>query len=176
MTHAKCAALGLAGVLLLGSCSGTPPLPEGLGGHTALEAWREGTHLYLKYTGPDGLVYSSTGRPEEVSKTTDVTLVVLTPATTGREPWHGRGETAQRIPVLHASDYRRFRSDSDRLAGSPGGLRRYKVIEGKKRDEIFVIFSVAAADDLRAELTWTKRLNPAAPYKVIKDWLTPYLD
>jgi hypothetical protein len=48
--------------------------------------------------------------------------------------------------------------------------------KGKKRDEIFVIFSVAAADDLRAELAWTKRLNPAAAYKVIEDWLTPYLD
>jgi hypothetical protein len=48
--------------------------------------------------------------------------------------------------------------------------------KGKKRDDIFVVFTVAAADDLRVELAWTKRFNPAAPYKVIEDWLTPYLE
>ena len=32
--------------------------------------------------------------------------------------------------------YRRFRSDSDRPKGHPGGRRNYKVIEGKKRDQI----------------------------------------
>jgi hypothetical protein len=37
---------------------------------------------------------------------------------------------------LREVSYRRFRSDSDRTDGSAGGRRRYKVIEGRARNEI----------------------------------------
>jgi len=43
--------------------------------------------------------------------------------------------------------YRRFRSDSDRPAGAERGPRRYKVIEGKNRDEIseWLLFATRGA-------------------------------
>ena len=42
-------------------------MPEGFGGHIALEAWRGETDLSLKYMGPDGLVFQLDGfRPAKV--------------------------------------------------------------------------------------------------------------
>ena len=90
-------------------------MPEGFGGHIALEAWRGETDLSLKYMGPDGLVYSSADWADEVGEDVPmpdaVSVVVVNPDQTGREPWAGRAEKARRIPVLHAPHYWRLRNE-----------------------------------------------------------------
>jgi cardiolipin synthase len=90
-------------------------LPEGFGGYIALEAWRSETGLSLKYVGPDGLVYSSADWAGEIDENIPipdgVSLVVVNPDLTGREPWVGRAETARRVPVLQARDYWRLRNE-----------------------------------------------------------------
>jgi cardiolipin synthase len=106
--------VSLLNVCMALCCVSTPPLPEGLGGYIALEAWRGESSLNLKYMGPDGLVYSLADWQDERLESTKlpdaVSLLVLNPDETSRTPWSGRPESAQPIPVLHASDYWRFRN------------------------------------------------------------------
>jgi len=96
------------------SCASVPPLPEGFGGHLALEAWRGETSLHLKYTGPDGLIFALAQWGDQIAgdpplAMDSVSLVVIDPDETGRLPWPGRPESARPLPVLHASQFQRFR-------------------------------------------------------------------
>ena len=119
-----------------------PPLPEGLGGYVALEAWRSETGLSLKYMGPDGLVYSSADWTDEIDEDLPipdaVSLVVVNPDITGREPWAGRAERARRIPVLHAPDYWRLRNESLAAIVPDSGKEAIRVSLGN--EEVLLYF------------------------------------
>jgi cardiolipin synthase len=126
----------------LTSCAGPPPLPEGLGGAAVLEAWRDETSLSLKYMGPEGLVYSLADWSDELARGTalpeTVSLVVVNPDQTGREPWGGRTGAARSIPVVHASEYMRFRNTLLAEIVPRGGREAVTVTLG--RQEIALYF------------------------------------
>jgi cardiolipin synthase len=98
----------------LTSCASAPPMPEGFGGYVALEAWRGESSLNIKYMGPDGLVYSLADWRDELAEGASlpdaVSVVVVNPDETGREPWPKRPRSARRLAVLHATEYFRFRN------------------------------------------------------------------
>lgn len=102
----------LVSTVLLG-CGGTPPLPEGFGGNIALEAWRSGAELHVKYMGPDGLFYSSSSTEIDLTAQPDeppgVDLFIVSPQTTERTRWLFDEQTAAKLVILPASEYRKLR-------------------------------------------------------------------
>ena len=113
----KISGLACACLLTLGTLSArasAPALPEGFGGYMALEAWRGESTLNLKYMGPDGLVYSLADWRDELMEDADlpdaVSVLVVNPDQTGRDPWPGRPAASRPLTVLHATEYWRFRN------------------------------------------------------------------
>jgi cardiolipin synthase len=92
--------------------------------------------------GPDGLVYSSADWADEIDVNIPipdaVSLVVVNPDVTGREPWAGRAERARRIPVLHAPDYWRLRNESLAAIVPDSGKEAIRVSLGN--EEVLLYF------------------------------------
>jgi len=101
-------------LLMLSACSTPPTLPDGFGGQVALEAWRSDTSLQIKYIGPNGLMYSFADWRGEVAVDASlpdaVSVAVIDPDVTGRNPWTRPPGTVRPLPILPASEYRRFRN------------------------------------------------------------------
>lgn len=100
-------------LVMLFACASLPPLPEGLGGHLALESWRGESSLYIKYTGPDGLIHATADWSDQIVAQAPpieaVSLVVVEPGTVERASWRVQDDSLRPIPILHASDFARFR-------------------------------------------------------------------
>ena len=104
--------LGLLGVLTLLGCASRVelelPVP-----YTAVEARLGDSTLQVRYLSREGLLYSEIERPEESRVETPgaerrLSVFVLTPRSTGREPPSGR-LTGRRLPLLAADAYRALR-------------------------------------------------------------------